>query len=78
MFYLHSEWIAEDTNELKNDASEEKKYIHMCNQTGEIPISYFLRHIKDTKFRMRYHGLGPNGAKAISMPLKVLCIEIIL
>ncbi|XP_053392658.1 leucine-rich repeat-containing protein 74B-like [Mercenaria mercenaria] len=74
----YDEWIAEDTNELKEDASEEKKYIHMCNQTGEIPISYFLRHLKDTKFRMRYHGLGPMGAKAISMPLKDNhCIEVL-
>lgn len=66
----YEEWIAEEENVLQNDASQEKKYIHMCNETGTIPISYFLRHIKDTKFRMRYHGLGPMGAKAIAVPLK--------
>ena len=71
------EWIAEDNNELKDDAPQDKKYIHICNQTGTIPSSFFLRHIKDSKFRMRYHGLGPMGAKAIALPLKVesLCVH---
>ncbi|KAL4238467.1 Leucine Rich repeat [Mactra antiquata] len=66
----YEEWIAEDTGEIKDDDPQDKKYIHICNATGTIPASYFLRHIKDTKFRMRYHGLGPLGAKAISVPLK--------
>lgn len=66
----YEEWIAEESNEIKEDSSQEKKYIHICNETGTIPITYFLRHIKDTKFRMRYHGLGPLGAKALAIPLR--------
>ena len=66
-----SEWIAEDNNILDEKAPQDTKYIHICNQTGTIPASYFLRHKQDTHFRMRYHGLGPLGAKAIALPLKV-------
>jgi len=65
------EWIAEEENTLRDDDTQERKYVHMCNETGVIPITYFIRHIRNTTFRMRYHGLGPNGAKALVLPLKV-------
>ncbi|KAH3848178.1 leucine-rich repeat-containing protein 74B-like [Dreissena polymorpha] len=66
----YEEWIAEEENTLRDDSSQEQKYIHTCNETGTIPVSYFLRHIKATTFRMRYHGLGPLGVKALCTPLK--------
>ena len=53
------------------DSSGIKDYIKECNRVGVIPISYFQRHIQDTRFVMRHHGLGPLGAKAISKPLEV-------
>lgn len=34
-------------------------------------MSYFVKHIQDKKFEMKYHGLGPLGAKAIALPLRV-------
>lgn len=34
-------------------------------------MSYFVKHINDKEFIMRNHGLGPNGAKAISKPLQL-------
>jgi hypothetical protein len=59
---------------IEADKSGERKYIDICNQTGVIPVSYFIRHIQDKEFQMRYHGLGPLGAKAIALPLKV-CLD---
>ncbi|WAR18831.1 LR74A-like protein [Mya arenaria] len=66
----YEEWIADDMNMVDDEASQQRKYIYQCNETGVIPASYFLRHINNTTFRMRYHGLGPLGAKAIAIPLK--------
>ncbi|XP_033736023.1 leucine-rich repeat-containing protein 74B-like [Pecten maximus] len=66
----YDEWINEEEIELKNDRTGERQYIHMCNETGVIPVSYFLKHIQDKEFRMRFHGLGPLGAKAIAYPMK--------
>lgn len=68
---MFSEWINEAKREIENDKTGEKKYLHMCEETGVIPASYFLNHIQEKEFSMKYHGLGPNGAKAIAWPLKV-------
>ena len=48
-----------------------QQYIRDCNKYGAIPVSYFLRHVDDDKFVMKFYGLGPLGAKAISRPLEV-------
>lgn len=48
-----------------------RDYIYECSKTGVIPVSYFMRHVKDEKLVMRYRGLGPLGAKAIARPLEV-------
>lgn len=66
----YDEWINEAKREIENDKTGEKKYLHMCEETGVIPASYFLNHIQEKEFSMKYHGLGPNGAKAIAWPLK--------
>jgi hypothetical protein len=66
-----TEWINEAKREIENDKTGEKKYLHICEETGVIPASHFLSHIQEKEFCMKYHGLGPNGAKAIAWPLKV-------
>ncbi|OWF38686.1 leucine-rich repeat-containing protein 74B-like [Mizuhopecten yessoensis] len=66
----YEEWIHEEEIQLENDKSGDRKYIHMCNETGVIPVTYFIKHIEDKEFRMRFHGLGPLGAKAIAYPMK--------
>ena len=68
---IFKDWINEDKILIEEDKTGERKYIDICNQTGVIPVSYFVRHIQDKEFQMRYHGLGPLGAKAIALPLKV-------
>ncbi|XP_061174832.1 leucine-rich repeat-containing protein 74B-like isoform X2 [Saccostrea echinata] len=66
----YDEWINEEKREIENDKTGEKKYLHICEETGVIPASYFLNNIQEKEFTMKYHGLGPNGAKAIAWPLK--------
>ncbi|XP_055995163.1 leucine-rich repeat-containing protein 74B-like isoform X4 [Ostrea edulis] len=66
----YDEWINEAKREIENDKTGEKKYLHICEETGVIPASHFLNHIQEKEFSMKYHGLGPNGAKAIAWPLK--------
>ncbi|KAJ8309394.1 hypothetical protein KUTeg_014268 [Tegillarca granosa] len=66
----YDEWVNEDKIQLERDEVGDKKYIHVCNEEGVIPVTYFLKHIQDTEFVMRFHGLGPLGAKAIAFPLK--------
>ncbi|KAL5008063.1 hypothetical protein ScPMuIL_013644 [Solemya velum] len=63
------EWVKQDRSATENSSVGEK-YIEVCNTMGVIPVSYFLRHIEDHMFKMRFHGLGPIGAKALSVPLK--------
>jgi len=66
----YEEWINEEKREIEKDKTGDKKYVHICNTTGVIPASYFLEHIQDKEFAMKYHGLGPLGAKAIAWPLQ--------
>ena len=53
------------------DASGKNIYMETCKSLGVVPVSYFLRHVMDDTFVMRYRGLGPLGAKALSRPLEV-------
>ncbi|KAL5008535.1 hypothetical protein ScPMuIL_014116 [Solemya velum] len=64
------EWLNRDKLGLIEDTVGDKTYIDECNKTGVIPASFFVRQLKDEKCTLRYYGLGPLGAKAISVPLK--------
>lgn len=44
-------------------------YVDACKQIGVIPASYFVRHMDDQVLEMKHHGLGPQGAKPISVAL---------
>jgi hypothetical protein len=46
-------------------------YVETCHVMGVVPVSYFIRHMNDTELVMKHHGLGPQGAKAIAVPLCV-------
>lgn len=48
-------------------------YHKCCEMLGIVPVSHFLRNLqdKDTAISLKYHGLGPKGAKAISVALTV-------
>ncbi|XP_078676218.1 uncharacterized protein LOC144913403 isoform X1 [Branchiostoma floridae x Branchiostoma belcheri] len=44
-------------------------YLELCERTGVVPASYFLRHVTSDVLDMSYHGLGAMGARCIAIPL---------
>ncbi|XP_064602827.1 leucine-rich repeat-containing protein 74B-like [Liolophura sinensis] len=54
----------------EHDPTGRAQYRSVCDQLGVVPISYFIRHITEPTVTMRYHGLGPIGAKAIALVLR--------
>ncbi|XP_043385507.1 leucine-rich repeat-containing protein 74B isoform X4 [Chelonia mydas] len=51
------------------DPTGKTRYIAACQLYRVVPISYFLRHMKDSELIMKHHGLGTQGAKALSLSL---------
>ncbi|XP_067862184.1 leucine-rich repeat-containing protein 74B [Heptranchias perlo] len=51
------------------DPTGKVKYKQACEIYGVVPISYFLRNMNGTELSMMHYGLGPQGAKAISVSL---------
>ncbi|XP_056408268.1 leucine-rich repeat-containing protein 74B isoform X1 [Hyla sarda] len=51
------------------DPSGKARYISACQLFGVVPVSYFLRHMGDSKLVMRHHGLGAQATKAIALSL---------
>eukprot|EP00058_Branchiostoma_floridae_P028091 XP_002613582.1 hypothetical protein BRAFLDRAFT_119795 [Branchiostoma floridae] len=44
-------------------------YLELCERTGVVPASYFLRHVTSEVLDMSYHGLGATGARCIAIPM---------
>ncbi|XP_041351083.1 leucine-rich repeat-containing protein 74A-like [Gigantopelta aegis] len=63
-------WLHAERSEFKDDMTGEKKYIAACEYNGALPATYFIKHITDHKVSMRFHGIGPAGAKSMCVPLK--------
>lgn len=59
------------SKEEKHDTTGSLNYIRRCNEMGVVPVTYFLRHHDAPEFVMKYHGLGPKGTEALSIPLEV-------
>ncbi|XP_041350857.1 leucine-rich repeat-containing protein 74B-like [Gigantopelta aegis] len=53
-----------------HDTTGKTGYLKACSDLGINPISYFLKHIQDTELTMKFHGLGLEGTKALSVPLE--------
>ena len=66
-----SEWLLEGRLQLQDDVTGHKTYMAACESAGVTASSYFIKHIEDKEVVMRFHGLGPIGAKALCKPLKV-------
>ena len=46
-------------------------YLEICKDKNEVPISYFIKNIKNPNMNLKHHGIGPQGAYCISVPLVV-------
>ncbi|XP_064622940.1 leucine-rich repeat-containing protein 74B-like isoform X2 [Lineus longissimus] len=58
-----------DKEEL-HDTTGRTRYTKLCEKLGVVPCSYFTRHIQDSELIMKFHGLGPQGTRAIAKILK--------
>nr|XP_033809167.1 leucine-rich repeat-containing protein 74A [Geotrypetes seraphini] len=47
----------------------EQLYLEACRQVDVVPVSYFLRHMRDTTMDLSHHGLGAKGTRAICIAL---------
>ncbi|XP_067681815.1 leucine-rich repeat-containing protein 74A-like [Haliotis asinina] len=63
-------WLNADQLRLKDDLTGERRYTAACDAMGVTPATYFVKHITDQEVHMRFHGLGPRGAKAMCVPLR--------
>ncbi|XP_072103682.1 uncharacterized protein lrrc74b [Mobula birostris] len=51
------------------DATGKAQYKQACEMYGVVPISYFLQNMNSSELSLMHYGLGPKGAKAISVSL---------
>ncbi|XP_075425135.1 leucine-rich repeat-containing protein 74B isoform X2 [Ascaphus truei] len=52
------------------DPTGKASYLSACQLYGVVPISYFLRHMRDADLIMRHHGLGSQAVKALAISLE--------
>nr|KAG5700879.1 hypothetical protein BaRGS_012286 [Batillaria attramentaria] len=74
---VDAQWTVEEDydTDLEDEFEEEKDrlksyYNKVCGQLNVVPISYFLRHMRDPTLTMRFHGLGESATMAIALALK--------
>ncbi|CAC5387974.1 unnamed protein product [Mytilus coruscus] len=46
-------------------------YERHCEEIGVQPITYFIKHMQDTNLTMKFHGLGPQGMRAIAGNIEI-------
>ncbi|KAK1792258.1 hypothetical protein P4O66_012214 [Electrophorus voltai] len=51
------------------DLTGQVRYREACKRLGVIPASCFLRTMQKSEVSMAHHGLGPQGAVALAVPL---------
>uniref|UniRef100_A0ACB8FXV8 Uncharacterized protein n=1 Tax=Sphaerodactylus townsendi TaxID=933632 RepID=A0ACB8FXV8_9SAUR len=51
------------------DPTGKAKYLEICHTYGVPPVSYFIRHMKDSELSLMHHGLGPKGVKPVALSL---------
>ncbi|XP_067084552.1 leucine-rich repeat-containing protein 74B [Osmerus mordax] len=51
------------------DPTGQASYREACRTIGVVPASYALRHLQSSELIMMHHGLGPQGTKALAVPL---------
>ncbi|KAM8885100.1 LOW QUALITY PROTEIN: uncharacterized protein lrrc74b [Spinachia spinachia] len=51
------------------DLAGRTAYVEACDALHVAPASYFLRHMQSSELSMMHRGLGPQGTKALAVPL---------
>lgn len=53
------------------DTTPKGRYLKICEDMGIQPATYFIKHMSDTELVMKFHGLGPEGMKAMAESLMI-------
>ncbi|XP_067426454.1 leucine-rich repeat-containing protein 74B [Thunnus thynnus] len=51
------------------DPTGQTSYVEACEMLQVVPASYFLQHMQNSELSMMHRGLGPQGTKALAVPL---------
>ncbi|XP_008334474.1 leucine-rich repeat-containing protein 74B [Cynoglossus semilaevis] len=51
------------------DLTGQTSYLKACEMLHVVPASFFLQHMKDDELTLTHRGLGPQGTKALAVPL---------
>uniref|UniRef100_A0A3Q4MS88 Leucine rich repeat containing 74B n=1 Tax=Neolamprologus brichardi TaxID=32507 RepID=A0A3Q4MS88_NEOBR len=51
------------------DLTGQTCYMTACKTFRVVPASYFLQHMQNSTLVMMHRGLGPQGTKALAVPL---------
>lgn len=62
-------WINPEKYDI--DTTGRSRYLQACEEIGVQPATYFLKHMSDTHLVMKFHGLGPDGMRALAESLKL-------
>jgi hypothetical protein len=58
-------------NVILNKEINKDPYLTACKAIDIVPSSYISKNLQSTKIIMPYHGIGPNGARALGKVLEV-------
>ncbi|XP_031704929.1 leucine-rich repeat-containing protein 74B isoform X2 [Anarrhichthys ocellatus] len=58
-----------DDEEEACDPAGQTCYMEACEALQVTPVSYFLQHMQNSELSMMHRGLGPQGTKALAVPL---------
>lgn len=62
--------ISEDNNQ-EPTLSRVELYLEACHHTKAVPVKSFLRNLDNAHVDLNHYGLGPLGAKALAIALRV-------
>lgn len=51
--------------------SRAELYQEACQHTKAVPVKSFFRNLENTHMNLNHYGLGPLGAKALAIALRV-------
>lgn len=64
-------WLSDlDTDIITRKKAQTDTYTHACLELEIVPASYFAARLQEPKLVMKYHGVGPKGARAIAQVLE--------
>uniref|UniRef100_A0A672H207 Leucine rich repeat containing 74A n=1 Tax=Salarias fasciatus TaxID=181472 RepID=A0A672H207_SALFA len=67
-------FILSDSSGSRRGLSRAEVYLQACRRIGAVPVSAFVRAVSDTTVNLNHYGVGPRGARALAVALKVTVV----